>query len=118
MTLIDILAGLAITFSDLLAVGSIIGCAVSLIIRCLNFAADPGFRIADKFFTPGLVCLVFGSILQLALLSTPSQPDTIGFVFRVPVQFAGILFVLSILLIMLRIGTTKAMFSPKYEHLD
>lgn len=107
MTLIDVFAGAAIAVNDLLAVGSLIGCALSLIIAGLNSAADPGFQITDKFLAPSLTCLVFGGIFQLALLSTASQPDTVGFIFRLPVQFISILFLSSILLIALRIGTPR-----------
>lgn len=100
---IELLAGAGIFLNDLFAVGAFACCIGSLAIVALNTVADNGFRIRNRLLAPGLLCLVFGSIFQTALLSTNPKSDAVGFVLRLPINWCSFLFFVSFLLIIFQL---------------
>lgn len=111
MSFTILLAEAAHVANDCVAVAGIATCIGSLLIGLFNLGAEPGYRKSDPFLEIALLCVLAGGICQIALSSQPTQPDTIGFVFRFSVPFTNFLFVGILLMLVFRLVVLRRRFN-------
>jgi len=99
MSTLSIFAASGFFFNDVLAILSVVG-SVFLFLGSL-FSNDISARLVS-LGEWGMAPLVFGSFFQVALIITGINPDSIGFIVRIPTGVVNGLFAVSILLLVAR----------------
>jgi hypothetical protein len=110
MLVTSILAEAAHVANDCVAVAGIAACIGSLVFGLFDLGVEPGSRRSDPFLGTALFCVFSGGICQIALLSQPVHPDTIGIVFRFSVPFTNLLFVGTLLMLVFRLVVLRRSF--------
>jgi hypothetical protein len=96
MSILSIFAASGYFFNDVLAILSVVGSV--LLFLSLLFSNGISTRLVS-LGEWGMAPLVFGSFFQVALIITGVNPDSIGFIVRIPTGVVNGLFVISILLV-------------------
>jgi hypothetical protein len=99
MTVLEFIAAIALLINDLLAVFSILGSALILVMAVVNVALSRKRKVPDQVWMWGWGGFIFGTIGLASLIVTGSEAERIGFL-GFSESTIGILLFVSFLLLM------------------
>jgi hypothetical protein len=99
MTILEFFAAIALLINDLLAVFSILGSALILVMTVVNLALSRERKVPDQVWMWGWGGFTFGTIGLASLIITGSKAERIGFL-GFSKSTIGILLLVSFLLLM------------------